>query len=495
MLKAILRLFLLTCFLGAVSLSSESPISPKLQQVLKNERNQKISVVVYLKGSLRISEIANRFSSLNHRQSKNQAITLIKKNADYHQASIRKVIDQMQVQNRAQNARYFWLVNAIALNTDAKFIQQLSRRKDVAAIVLNEKIKCIPKQKLSKPSRELKKDPRSFVNSDLVADEDGFFATGFEITVAVLDTGLADAQRAEFFIHPDETSFVIEEPFINDLEGHGTHVAGLIASETFGVAKDATILPIKVLDQFGDGFIVDITLGVEFAAERADILNMSLGIPALSENRKERLLVEKACKNAIKLGRTLVAAAGNSGPDKKTIDSPALVSKVFAVGALTLDVPNTEGQFPGLPAIFSSRGPKGPDFMAPGVDISSLALDPTNNPTIFSGTSQSAPIVAGICAQYLEFINILNDIAAADVKKLEREALGKNVFKILTKSASHGFAKRNITGKGYIDSLSAITGLLNRLKIIEDFIQLDSPVRSAYRSIKENKRLKVQQKR
>jgi serine protease len=171
-------------------------------------------------------------------------------------------------------------------------------------------------------------------------------STGRDVVVAVIDTGVAMENAPDRGItRPkdlDGTSwvdgydFVDDDSFAWDGHGHGTHVAGTIAQTTnneygvAGLAYNAKIMPLRVLNSRGFGQVSDIADAVRFAADNgAQVINMSLGGPLPS------LVLSRAIKYANKKGVTIVAAAGNGG--KRAPSYPAAYDGVIAVAATQYD--------------------------------------------------------------------------------------------------------------------------------------------------------------
>lgn len=216
--------------------------------------------------------------------------------------------------------------------------------------------------------------------------------TGQGVKVAILDTGIDKS-------HPDLSSNVKggysvftdaanSNPY-NDVHGHGTHVAGTVAAlnnniGVIGVAYDAELYAVKVLDNYGSGSYAGIAQGIEWAVNNgAQIINMSLGGSSSST------ILENMCNQAYNSGVLLVAAAGNSGRyDGKgdTVGYPAKYDSVMAVAAI--DSSNTR-------ASFSSTGPA-VEIAAPGVSIHSTV--PGGQYAYYNGTSMASPHVAGAAA-------------------------------------------------------------------------------------------------
>lgn len=250
-----------------------------------------------------------------------------------------------------------------------------------------------------------------------------------EVIVAVIDTGVAYEDYVEdgepigrsgkftsgtvFEKAPDlaNTTFVAGYDFVNDDEhpnddeGHGTHVTGTIAQSTnndygvAGVAFNASIMPIKVLDSSGSGTYDDIADGIYFAANNgANVINMSLGGSSGS------ITLENALAYAYNQGVTIICSSGNDGYSNSVSYPAAYDAYCIAVGATRYDE---------AVAYYSNRGAS-LDLTAPGGDINvdqngdglvDGVLQQTfgNNPTdwglwLYQGTSMAAPHVSGVAA-------------------------------------------------------------------------------------------------
>ena len=178
-----------------------------------------------------------------------------------------------------------------------------------------------------------------------------------------------------------------------DCNGHGSHVAGTIGGQTFGVAKKARLFSVRVLNCQGAGAWSDVINGVNYvtwhsrqSAQQGTpaVANMSLGG---ASNRA----ADAAVRNSIRAGVTYVVAAGNGNSDAATY-SPAGVVEAITVGATNRIDARAE---------FSNYGPT-LDLFAPGVSITSAW---TGNDLMFAtatGTSMAAPHVTGVVAQYLQ---------------------------------------------------------------------------------------------
>jgi serine protease len=193
-----------------------------------------------------------------------------------------------------------------------------------------------------------------------------------QVVVAVVDSGIAYEDFGPYRKAPDwgDTVFLQGFDFVNsdshpnDDEGHGTHVASTIAEGTnnaegvAGLAFKCALLPVKVLDNEGNGTFFDVAEGIDFATNYSDaqgrkvkVINLSLGGPDPSDTAKA------AVDRAVAAGIVVVAAAGNDGV--RSVQYPAAYSNVIAVGATDLRKQR---------AIYSDYGPE-ISVVAPGGDL------------------------------------------------------------------------------------------------------------------------------
>jgi serine protease len=225
------------------------------------------------------------------------------------------------------------------------------------------------------------------------------YACGEEVTVAVVDTGIACYDEGGFMKGSDLAgtscvggyNFVGRNKIAADDQGHGTHVAGTIAQTTnngvgvAGLAHCAKLMPVKVLSARGWGTMADVAEGIRWAADHgAQVINLSLGAPMKSK------VVENAVNHAYKKGVVVVAAAGNSG---RSVGWPAAYPGVIAVSATDKN---------DSIAWFSSRGPE-VAIGAPGVGVTQQTICESGKNKceqwgVFNGTSMASPHVAGAAA-------------------------------------------------------------------------------------------------
>jgi len=219
------------------------------------------------------------------------------------------------------------------------------------------------------------------------ATNNGPGATGKNVTIAVVDTGI-DYNHQEFKGRIGAGyDFVDGDSIAEDTNGHGTHIAGTIAAANdgrgiTGVAPDATVMPIRVLDENGAGSLSNLIRGVRWATDNgADVINLSLGGTSYSQAMAD------AIRHASERGTVVVMAAGNSGEASPDYPAAHAIEHGIAVGAVQRD---------GRLANFSNRAGSRPlDYVtAPGVGIKSTL--PGNRYGYYSGTSMATPHVAGV---------------------------------------------------------------------------------------------------
>lgn len=251
--------------------------------------------------------------------------------------------------------------------------------------------------------------------------------SGAGIGVAVLDTGL-DFQQTDLLCATD--SFSAFGVSAQDDNGHGTHVAGIIAAlgtngEVVGVAPGATLYAVKVLDSKGNGYDSDIIAGLNwvrdvgvFCKPPVRVVNLSLGRRASGNDR----IMESAIQSLVDVGVTVVVAAGNDGMREVKDMAPSGFPEVIAVASTTAREGSSDGPFGDIAAdtasFFSTSGAMnrsgiGIAISAPGeeaedvngVRVESVGILSTRlggGTTRMAGTSMAAPHVSGAVALLYE---------------------------------------------------------------------------------------------
>ena len=228
--------------------------------------------------------------------------------------------------------------------------------------------------------------------------------SGAGVKVAVLDTGI-DAGHPDLAGQVTGSANFTNDPATTDDNGHGTHVASLVAGTGAaaggarrGVAYGAKLLAGKVLNGDGQGQVSWVIDGMQWAvAQGADVVNLSLGGQPTSPSVDDPVVAALDSLTASS-GTLFVVAAGNTGGP---VQSPGVAPSALTVGAVD--------QFD-LTAQFSSRGPTTgdyrlkPDVVAPGVEIVGAKAGARSGDlyTTYSGTSQATPQVAGAAALLMQ---------------------------------------------------------------------------------------------
>ncbi|MGW6923823.1 S8 family peptidase [Streptomyces sp. NPDC054950] len=209
---------------------------------------------------------------------------------------------------------------------------------------------------------------------------------GSGVTAYVIDTGVRITHsqisgRASYgydAVDGDTTA--------SDGNGHGTHVATTIAGSTYGVAKKAKIVAVRVLDNAGSGTTAGVIAGIDWVTNNhsgPSVANLSLGGGASTT-------LDTAVRNSIASGVTYAVAAGNSSANASSY-SPARVTQAITVGATT----STDAR-----ASYSNYGSV-LDIFAPGSSITAGWYTSDTATNTISGTSMATPHVAGAAAVYL----------------------------------------------------------------------------------------------
>lgn len=214
--------------------------------------------------------------------------------------------------------------------------------------------------------------------------------TGAGVTAYVVDTGIASNHNDLGGRVKGGFDGVGDGNGTEDCNGHGTHVAGLIGGTHYGVATSVNLVPVRVLDCTGSGSISTVLAGLDWilqdhaAAGTPAVVNMSLSGATSSA-------LDADVQNVIAAGLPTVVAAGNAGIDACNV-SPARVPEAVTVGATDMNDARTSWSNYGTCV----------DLFAPGLNIVSDSISSSTATTVASGTSESAPLVTGVAALYLQ---------------------------------------------------------------------------------------------
>ncbi len=266
------------------------------------------------------------------------------------------------------------------------------------------------------------------INADKMHKQNIF---GNGVKIAIIDTGCSnhDLLNGKILGGKNFTKEGSENDF-NDLNGHGTHVAGIIAANNnpyfCGVAPNVKLLICKALNNRGEGHLDSIINAINFAVDqKVDIINMSLGCP----NNDSGLY--NAVKRAVDNNILVVCASGNSGdgnPNTEESDYPGAYEEVIEVGAIDRKLNVSK---------FSNVN-KFIDLVAPGENILSTSIE--NKYQILSGTSMATPIVSGALALIIE----------STTKDFNRRLSEMELYATLIKNTKDLNFKKSSQGHGMI---------------------------------------------
>ncbi len=499
-MKKIYSLFLLLLCFSAVSYSQNKPmVEPELQCWLDDCCDGKISVSIVMKSQVEASVV--RAKAAAHRDRKVQRTAVVnefKAHSNVSQISLLSFLQAEEKKGNVSDISSLWISNSIVCRANRDIIVEVANRADVAMIGLNKEVQMLCNtvendmpQTVATISSKSPYPHVSQVNAPQVWEQ-GY--TGKNVVVAILDSGINDEHcdlkdhlwqgyadtdgdgEADDVIHG--WNYISNNANIKDDYGHGTHCAGIICGDgtvgnIAGVAPDATLMTLKIVNRSGGGSPAQMIKGIQFAVENgASILSISSGFKASQINDAAKENLRRAFEAALEAGVIAFVAAGNDGNSygaPNNVDFPAAcpppylhpdqlanaggLSSVVCVGAV-----NANDEY----ATFSSQGPvtwKGtewndyiydtnkiglirPDICAPGDFIYSLKHDENDKYKINEGTSQATPCVAGVAALMLEKNNTLTP---ADICRIM-----ENTAKKLSEK------KNNLTGSGRVDALKAV---------------------------------------
>lgn len=321
----------------------------------------------------------------------------------------------------------FSFINAFSVMLSPKEISSLARSDAVVYICANSNVFAL----MNVAKKIMKVPPLAF---------------GEGQTICFIDTGISPhcdfmlcENRIEKFV-----DFVSEREEAFDDNGHGTFVAGVCCGGGFlsggkfaGIAPKAKIISLKALDKNGEANSNKILQAMQWIMDNKERYNidticMSFGSEPLGLNDPIMYGAERLWD----CGVTVVAAAGNSGPEWQTIKSPGVSRKIITVGGF--DDNRIDGEFnPNFfeMASFSSRGPCyryfKPDLIAPAVDITSCGKN--EDYVKLSGTSVASPMIAGLCAL---------------IKEKEKNFSPNQIKSTLLSFCKPAFFNRNLEGYG-----------------------------------------------
>ncbi len=279
--------------------------------------------------------------------------------------------------------RYAAVLDGFSGRFSEQALQQIRRNPDVSYVEADQRVTASATQSPATWGLDrIDQRSRPLTNSYT------YDRTGAGVTAYIIDTGI-NAAHTEFGgrVTPGATA-INDGRGSSDCNGHGTHVAGTVGGATYGVAKQVTLVPVRVLDCSGSGSTSGVIAGVDWVTSNHTsgpaVANMSLGGGASTT-------LDNAVSRSISDGVSYSVAAGNENTNA-CYGSPARVGSALTVGSTT----STDAR-----SSFSNYG-SCVDLFAPGSSITSAWWTSNTATNTISGTSMATPHVAGAAALYLQ---------------------------------------------------------------------------------------------
>ena len=496
-----LAVALLLCFCPLCHAQQCLVIDRELQTVLAGDIGEMVSVNILLKSQpepARVKAIANGVK--DKRMARVMTMDELKAHSCKKQTALLECLYEARLKGLVADISCHWITNVITCNAAKEVIEALALHPDVLAIGYNKEMQIIESCDAASRALAPLSTSHSATPHVLQVNADDVWAQGYtgkNVVVAILDSGTnldhydlrdhlwcgyADTDGDGEKDDPiNGWNFVANNADIADDYGHGTHCAGIVCGDgtvgnVTGVAPDATLMTVKIVNRTGGGTPAQMMAGVEFAIENgADVLSMSLGFKRSQISETDIVLLRRTFESALLLGVPVCAAAGNDGdsfgaPDN--VDYPAAcpppylhpdqmvnaggLTSVICVGSVNANdeyvTSSSKGpvtwestSFGDYPYDAEHFGLIRPDIVAPGDLIYSLKHDENDKYKYMSGTSQATPCVAGVVALMLEKDPTLTPAQICET--IESTA------KKLTET------KSNMTGSGRIDALAAVNSI------------------------------------
>ncbi|MFE6177557.1 S8 family peptidase [Streptomyces sp. NPDC056464] len=274
-------------------------------------------------------------------------------------------------------------LNGYTAALSAAEARQLAADPAVASVEQNQRVRLADTTQTSAPWGLDRIDQAALPLSGTYTYPD---SAGSGVTAYVIDTGVRITHQQISGRATYGYDAVDGDTTAADGNGHGTHVATTIAGSTYGVAKKAKIVAVRVLDNAGSGTTAGVIAGIDWVTNNhsgPSVANLSLGGGASST-------LDTAVRNSIASGVTYAVAAGNSNANASSY-SPARVTEAITVGATT----SADAR-----ASYSNYGSV-LDIFAPGSSITAGWYTSDTATNTISGTSMATPHVAGAAAVYL----------------------------------------------------------------------------------------------
>ena len=429
-----------------------SKIAPDLQERILNARSDEmIPVMIRMAKQYDENQLVQQLRYCKGKEEKREmAVSELKRFSQSTQMEILKDLASAEKSASVADVESFWIFNGISCKMNAEMVNSMALRNDVSVVLLDEMRNMLPDGEESQPGEPIRGNAWNVtkVNADDVWNL-GYTGTG--VIVAVIDSGvnynhtdIANNMWDGGDDYPNHGwDFAYDDNNPMDDNGHGTHCAGTVSSygtngTQCGIAKDAKIMALKVMNNKGEGSDRDIIDGVQFAvAQGADVLSLSLGASGIGGY----WLYRDTFVNVGVCGAVASIAGGNDRDELSKYPIPYNIgapgncppawhnpdqtlegghSAVVTVGATTQEDAITyfssEGpatwaygeyignynDYPYTPGSDTEIGLIKPDISAPGYNIRSLAYNSNSGYANMNGTSMATPCVAGVMALMLQ---------------------------------------------------------------------------------------------
>ena len=455
-------IFLTSFFVLASSLFTQPFLDPELSRLLKEDASGEYSLI------LRFKKTDQKVSTLATKQS------IQKQKMESTRLAQAAFIEETAKHNKKSSLKSLWINNSILLKANLEEIREFMKRGDLESIDLDRSIQFEEPEVSEGDEDNSDQFTYGLIKLGIPEIRQKYNLTGQGVTVGLLDSGWAE--------HPDlgdrvkrSRDFVSNKPANqpNDGHGHGTHCLGTIgggdtSGKSIGVAPGVEFIVGKI---YRDDAGTEVSKQLEAmqwiadpdgnpeTADHPRVISNSWGWKLHQMPNPEAF--QDAVRTWRQLGIVPVFSAGNSGPWKETIGFPGGFPETIAIGATDSDDEI---------ASFSSRGPvlrggtplSKPNIAAPGVDVYSGNL--SGGYVKMSGTSMSAPHVAGVIALMLQ---AFPDLGVESIEEILEET-AKDLGDV-------GFDYK--FGHGRVDALAAIERVLSSGRIVLNGLSEGSKVR------------------
>ncbi len=488
---------LVVCLVIVASLTlfavNENVVTSQLQEKLsQTPETEFIRINISLKEKYDFMELLSATQNLSHEEKREFVTTELKQFCQESQQQILSELESFEDQGIVRDINPLWITNLINCYAAPFAVRQLSQRSDIRSIDWDEtRMVLIDAEKTDEKKYEGNPRERDITWNVTLVNADDVWALGYTgegVTVAVIDTGVRYTHNdledhvwdGSAYGYPNHGyDFYNNDNDPADDHGHGTHCAGTVAGDgtagtQTGMAPDATIMCLKVLNSGGSGNESDVWDAIEFAVDYgANVISMSLGWQHSWGVDRESW--RDTYNYALAAGVIASVAAGNEGDEQYSYPIPdnvrtpgdcpppwlhpdqTLTGGVCAVVCVGATDSNDNI------AYFSSLGPLDwssindywdypydpemglirPDICAPGMDIESLSYSSdTGYVGGWNGTSMATPCVAGVMALMIEKNSLITP-AQIDQYLEENVAIPQS-------------PKNNTYGSGRVDALASV---------------------------------------